>query len=317
MPSIGLKKTYNSTFIFLFCFGVSANELTLFFINAYNLFDHYHDKGKQDYTYLPKDSFHKKKCASIHPHFRRACFRKNWTASKVNKKIKNLCSLIKSSKAAIVGLVEVENQSVLEKLKNGCGYDYSFITKGDDKRGIDQALMVRNQKKLKIVSSAEIPVVGYRSVLKVNLNFKNKKLSVFVTHWPSQRGPVQKRIQMAENLMKILNNEKSFVVMGDFNISAEEESIIKNIWPYKNLIKEETYFYSRLMKWNSFDRFYIDKTFTKNFKILDAHVLKNRKLMNVFEYNDPKKAFFGSRIVGIPNKKYSDHFPIILKIRDK
>lgn len=308
----GLKKTSKFFLIFLFCTGVSARELTLFFINAHNLFDTVHDPGKQDYTFLPKSSPLKKKCKDIPKKYQRTCFAKNWTEKKLTKKIEALCEVIHASKAEIIGLVEVENRKVLKRLAKQCGYQQYFITNGPDRRGIDQALLAK--KKIKI-NATEIPVARARSLLKAEISINNKTFDLYLTHWPSQRSPTSRRLEVAKSIAKKINGKRTWVMMGDFNIVESEETELKKVFPFQNLISETTYFYPVAMKWNAFDRIYLDQRFTDQFEIKKSGVFKARFLQNVYEYDDPKNPFYGSRVTGVPDKKYSDHFPVFLTLK--
>jgi endonuclease/exonuclease/phosphatase family metal-dependent hydrolase len=283
-------------------------------LNTYNLFDTVHDQGKQDYAYLPKSSPLKKHCKKVKKNYRQACYGRNWTKKKLAKKITKLCQIINLSKADMVGLVEVENKNVLKQLASKCGYDQIFITEGEDQRGIDQALMVRKRKDLKFLGVSDIPVRDFRSLLKTKWAYGKKEFTLVVTHWPSQRSPREKRFAKAQAALKKIDLNTNVIVMGDFNIVEREEKHLKKIWPLENIMKEKTYFYPKEMVWNNFDRFYITENFKKQFNILKSTIFVPYEMKSVFEYSDKKKAFYGSRVVGVPNKKYSDHFPIILKI---
>ena len=73
------------------------------FYNLENLFDTYHDEGKNDYEYLPDGA-------------------NEWTDAKYQKKLHNMARVIASMKEdnhqwhAILGVSEIENRHVLEDL---------------------------------------------------------------------------------------------------------------------------------------------------------------------------------------------------------
>src|SRR5574344_2821839 len=73
------------------------------FYNLENLFDTYHDEGKNDYEYLPDGA-------------------NRWTDARYNRKLRNIATVIKAmadeNKAfhTVLGLSEVENRHVLEDL---------------------------------------------------------------------------------------------------------------------------------------------------------------------------------------------------------
>ena len=73
------------------------------FYNLENLFDTYHDEGKNDYEYLPDGA-------------------NQWTEVKYRKKLHNMASVIRAMKDenkvyhTILGVSEIENRNVLEDL---------------------------------------------------------------------------------------------------------------------------------------------------------------------------------------------------------
>ena len=73
------------------------------FYNLENLFDTYHDEGKNDYEYLPDGA-------------------NQWTEAKYTKKLHNMASVIRAMKDenkvwhAVLGVSEIENRHVLEDL---------------------------------------------------------------------------------------------------------------------------------------------------------------------------------------------------------
>ena len=73
------------------------------FYNLENLFDTYHDEGKNDYQYLPEGE-------------------NNWTEQKYAKKLSNMAHVIAAMKEdnkawhAVLGVSEIENRHVLEDL---------------------------------------------------------------------------------------------------------------------------------------------------------------------------------------------------------
>ncbi|MBO4340094.1 MAG: endonuclease/exonuclease/phosphatase family protein, partial [Bacteroidales bacterium] len=73
------------------------------FYNLENLFDTYHDDGKNDYEYLPDGA-------------------NNWTNEKYAKKLRNMAHVIAAMKKdngvwhTVLGVSEIENRHVLEDL---------------------------------------------------------------------------------------------------------------------------------------------------------------------------------------------------------
>ena len=104
------------------------------FYNLENLFDTYHDEGKNDYEYLPDGA-------------------NEWTEAKYAKKQQNMAKVIadmaKDNKAwhAVLGVSEIENRHVLEDLVVEPAIaraNYQIVHyDGPDRRGVDVALLYR------------------------------------------------------------------------------------------------------------------------------------------------------------------------------
>ena len=104
------------------------------FYSVENLFDTYHDDGKNDYEFLPDG-------------------KNKWTEPKYEKKLHNIATVIRAmadeNKAyhAVLGLSEVENRHVLEDLVNQPEIEaanYQIVHyDGPDRRGVDVALLYR------------------------------------------------------------------------------------------------------------------------------------------------------------------------------
>ena len=101
------------------------------FYNLENLFDTYHDEGKNDYEYLPDGA-------------------NQWTEAKYQKKLSNMAQVIAAMKQdngvwhTILGVSEIENRHVLEDLVADpqiAEANYQIIHyDGPDSRGVDVAL---------------------------------------------------------------------------------------------------------------------------------------------------------------------------------
>ncbi|MBR1539084.1 MAG: endonuclease/exonuclease/phosphatase family protein, partial [Bacteroidales bacterium] len=117
------------------------------FYNLENLFDTYHDEGKNDYEYLPDGA-------------------NAWTEVKYAKKLKNMAHVIAEMKRdngryhTVLGVSEIENRHVLEDLvvePEIADADFQIIHyDGPDRRGVDVALLYRPEQ-MTVVSSESIP----------------------------------------------------------------------------------------------------------------------------------------------------------------
>ena len=124
-----------------------ARGYVIGFYNVENLFDTYHDEGKNDYEYLPDGA-------------------NRWTDARDNRKLRNIATVIKAmadeNKAfhTVLGLSEVENRHVLEDLvsqKEIADANYQIVHyDGPDRRGVDVALLYRPEQ-FKLIESKSIP----------------------------------------------------------------------------------------------------------------------------------------------------------------
>ena len=208
------------------------------FYNVENLFDTNDDPNKDDKDFLP-DGF------------------MNWTTRKYKKKLRNIASVITAvggmQSPALVGLCEVENDSVITDLINHSplrsqGYKY-VMTDSPDIRGINVALLYqRNQFKLIDYTEYEIEFSEKnrrptRNILHATgLTISKDTIDVFVCHYPSRSGgqieTEPARIESSEVLRKKIDslftkrNIANIIIMGDFNDNPEDKSISKILRAY-------------------------------------------------------------------------------------
>ena len=166
------------------------------FYNVENLFDTYHDDGKNDYEFLPDG-------------------KNKWTEPKYEKKLHNIATVIRTmadeNKAyhAVLGLSEVENRHVLENLVNQPEIEaanYQIVHyDGPDRRGVDVALLYRpeyftveesksipfdfNSKTIKFTMDKEgQDYFRTRDILMVRGLLDGEMFAFFVAHLPSRIG---------------------------------------------------------------------------------------------------------------------------------
>jgi Endonuclease/Exonuclease/phosphatase family len=151
--------------------------------------------------------------------------------------------------AALLGVVEIENDTVLHDLVSHpliSKRNYQIVHyNSKDKRGIDVAF-VYNPKYFKPIYSVSIPVqlpstlgIKYetRDILMVEGLLDSDSIYVFVNHWPSKRGGEDRttasRNAAAATCRKAINNilknhpMAKIVVMGDFNDNPDSYSMTK------------------------------------------------------------------------------------------
>jgi len=147
---------------------------------------------------------------------------------------------------AIIGICELENRYVLNKLIYETPlkrYKYKFIHfESPDLRGIDVALLYRPEV-FRVVSSKNIRIrfpfdttLHTRDILYIKgILFAFDTVSIFVNHWPSRRGGLAestpRRAVAAKTLRSFLDSLQhtdpsgNIIIMGDFNDEPDQPSI--------------------------------------------------------------------------------------------
>ena len=212
------------------------------FYNLENLFDTYHDEGKNDYEYLPDGA-------------------NEWTEEKYAKKLRNMARVIADMKKdngawhAVLGVSEVENRHVLEDLVSEpaiADANYQIVHyDGPDRRGVDCALFYRPEV-FKYITSESIPFTfepsridwsawteeekeafRTRDILMVRGTIDGEMFAFFVCHLPSRLGGkgADLRPRGAEiAYMRAMELQEEFpgikiVVMGDMNDNPTDVSM--------------------------------------------------------------------------------------------
>ena len=321
-----------------------ARSIKVMSYNVENLFDTLHDKGKNDYEFLPKSFKGKKEgCLELKTgYYKKKCLRSNWTKDRLELKLEQIKEVVSLANfPEIIALSEVENERVVRMLAKKLGYIGVAVSNSLDARGVDVALLYKEKKKLglTLIDKKEVKIDGTRSLLRVTFKGRKRNIHIFVNHWPSQGSPAKRRLQVSKRLGKELKkiNKKDFVmIMGDFNTLDRDQP-----HPFRDGFNKKrrfidlstklekggvpgTYFYGREMAWNMFDRIFVSKNM-KNY-VSNYSILSSDKITGVYEYIYEDHPLYGSRVMGIPkrynfrtSKKkdlgYSDHFPVIVDLK--
>lgn len=166
---------------------------------------------------------------------------------------------------ALLGVVEVENESVLQDLVNSKNLkkkNYGIIHfDSPDKRGIDVALLYQKRYFKPVHYEAFNPnifdnnfKVYTRDILWVNGYLDDEEVNIIVNHWPSRRGGEAKsrplREKAAYKVTQIIekireNNENAkIIIMGDFNddpINTSFKKVLKTKKKRKNIKNGDIY----------------------------------------------------------------------------
>ncbi len=209
-----------------------SHKITVAFYNCENFFDIVHNPVKEDEEFTPEGKYH-------------------YTQKIYEQKVHNIATVIQAMDGAdgpaIVGLAEVENNTVLNDLvrqpeiAQSRNYKYEWFD-GPDPRGINVA-MIYNPKYFRVIKSEPLHVdlsgTGGKSITRDVLHvygvLDGDTVHVFVNHWPSRRGGEDisdpKRSIAAtvnktaiEKLMSRNPNTK-VILMGDLNDNPNSASI--------------------------------------------------------------------------------------------
>ncbi len=256
----------------------------------------------------------------------------------------------------ILGVCEVEHESLLRtmitKYLKGINYQVAY-RESPDERGIDNGL-VYNADKLKLLSIIADTVHlndtdNTRLILNANLLLKgaDDTIHVFVNHWPSRYGGVEKtegkRKKAAATLRKRINyflnqNKNSMIIaVGDFNDEPGNESVSKTLdaQPFDcNSSRSLQNYKNDNILWNiaykTFENGGGTYKYRDDWNMLDQIIIsmnlagcKIKYLCNSFQIykpgyivthsgkyeGTPFPTYGGNRYLG----GYSDHFPVIAR----
>ena len=239
-----MKKLLTVLALLLITFGAFAQKhrsYVIGFYNLENLFDTYHDEGKNDYQYLPDGD-------------------NQWTETKYQQKLKNMARVIRAMHDengryhTILGVSEVENRHVLEDLVSEpaiADANYQIVHyDGPDRRGVDVALFYKPEQ-FKLIESESIPFTFLpsqidfsewteeemdrfktRDVLFVRGTLDGEMFGFYVTHLPSRLGGKGADLRprgaeiIYDHAMKMEQEYPGIklVVMGDMNDNPTDES---------------------------------------------------------------------------------------------
>ena len=315
--------------------NTKPNTYRVGFYNVENLFDLEDNPEKADDDFTPDG-------------------KQKWTADRYHKKLSQMARVVEGMEyPTLLGLSEVENEAVMQdfctktSLKN---YDYGTVHfESPDFRGIDVGLIYR-QKFFQVfevdfirINFPETVVEDYttRDILWVKGAFHKKDtFHVFVNHWPSRRGGLQKsepkRLYVAEQLHKkitqILNSNANanIIIMGDFNDEPTNKSIEKilttqsingqdyeaNLFNcFSELDKQNQGTYNYRGNWNMLDQIIVSKN------LQNKHTKWQTKNATIFAadwlfYEDKKYGKKPNRTYGGPRYYggFSDHLPVFVDI---
>jgi len=246
------------------------------------------------------DPVGREKCIVKEDRYYVSCLKKDWTQEKVTLKLNQFESALRDAGDAlpdVLALQEIENENVVQMIATRLGYTSFGVTESPDIRGIDVAILVKENSNLRLVQTNEYPITGpnftdhpTRNILEAQLSVGGHTVFTYVVHWPSQGAPAPVRVDVAKQMMTVIGNRLTrnpnveIIVMGDFNTIPQDfphpfhavlmsgdygnglaltdvhEAFMKDFSvPYgiKRGIPLGSYFYATDMTWNKLDHFFV------------------------------------------------------------
>jgi exonuclease III len=296
---------------------MAQENFRVMFYNTENMYDTKDNPNTNDDDFTPDGQLH-------------------WTKYRYWQKLDNISKVISSvgegCPPALVGLCEVENDSVLFDLTRRATlqrhkYEY-IITESKDVRGSNVALLYQRDQIKILTKKAYTPLLGdsirhTRDILHVTGRVVNGEvLDIFVCHFPSRSEGIKKtrpyRIKCAELLKQKtdslfrIRKKANIIIMGDFNVypndismaeilkgrSVESEISTRSLYNlvYHQIKEKEAGSYKFRGKWGFLDQI-----------IVSGNLLETSRKVMVKEKS--AHIFFSGFMLEGDNKKYGGQKP--------
>ena len=166
-----------------------------------------------------------------------------WTTEKYKKRLDKLCEVMSLLNADVLVLEEIVNEAVVQDIANRLtdgawskkkGWQYACFAK-EEGSAIGCAVFSRYEIKNLKVHSLDICVhknaqPSERPIMQLTVCPGEKEFELFVNHWKSKSGGEEEteiwrdwqEAVLAHRVKSVLSNERSVVMCGDFNRSAED-----------------------------------------------------------------------------------------------
>ncbi len=345
-----MKRIFSILFLYIILQRFTINEsysqnrdnLRIAFWNLENFFDPFVDSTRSYNEYTEDGVQH-------------------WTMSRFYKKRNNLyktiLSLSEGNPLAIIGLCEVENTFVTTMLFHETPlkkHNYKVIHyEGDDRRGIDVAL-VYSIDKLQLIYSEAIKIRGpdnkkikTRDILYAKFYDRvGDTLHCFVNHWPSRYGGEKETIYLREiaaqnlkskvdSLVVSCDDFPKIIIMGDFNDTPFDKSILNLLKakPPEEFTNEDTLvnlfandnkklgFEGTLKhqyRWQIFDQIIISKSLydSKSLHyVRKSATIFHKDFLFIDDATYGGKKLFRTYVGPKYNGGFSDHLPVYIDLK--
>ena len=310
--------------------------MTVMFMNSENLFDTEDDPLKDDDDYTPDGIYH-------------------WTRSRYRDKLdavsKTIVAADEDQAPALVGLCEVENESVMTDLTahsalREAGYRF-IMTDSPDRRGIDVALLYRRSYFRPVgQESLRVNLKPYgggatRDILHVTGVLENlDTLDIYVCHWPSRYGGVEqseslrmcasRRVRVSADSVFNVRRKPYIIIMGDLNEGPDDPAVREGLGaqPYSKGVQAgdrelvtvmdrlENGSYKYDGEWDKYDQFILSGSFTNG---LGCTELLETGIMDLGFLLTDDDSYGGRKPYRTYNGRryqggFSDHLPVKIKI---
>ena len=305
---------------------IAARQVVAFY-NCENFYDTTDQLSVNDEEFLPNSS----KAYSAARYLQKT--------NQLSKVIYGLGRLGTQEGLALLGVAEIENQYVLDKVIQSAAirkYQYKYIHfNSKDPRGIDVALIYQPRfftpyqyKTFSLKDATHFQAYATRDLLFVKGDLQNQKVYLLVNHWPSRRGgsneAKKNRIWAAINCKRIMDSinliDKNayWIVMGDFNDNPTNKSIqtLGLVNPFLALYKQGQGSLAYRDSWNLFDQILLSTNWNYPKNSINTYKSIIYKFTDMIETKGkyagyPKRTWNGDQFRG----GYSDHFPVALIFR--
>lgn len=238
-----------------------------------------------------------------------------WSKEEAQEKFKKTLQVLKDVNSDIIALQEVENEKLIVRLKEALGHQYHAFAI-NKKSSIGLGII----SKYPILEEKSYTLKGYerfRPILYTKIKIENEEINFYTNHFPSLKHEDSFRLAFAKSLKYYIeqNNDKKYIVIGDFNMPHEDNSILNIV--FGTTLYDPWFEVSVKKRWS-----YVYKN---SYDALDRILLSNSLLnQNGFIYKGGsfKPLFFDYALnnKGEPKgnfRGYSDHIPLIACFDDE
>lgn len=275
--------------------GLCAQQCGVAFYNVENLFDTIPSLFYDDTNFTPQG------------HYR-------WDTEKYTRKISDLARVLDDICADVVGLAEVENETVVRDLVRTLRTDYCYVhLTGSDPRGIEQALLYKGDR-LEVDKAWLSPSGFSREFLNVRGRLMGDSIQFVVCHLPSAYNSDKIRERALTALEKHVaqtvaqHPELTVVVMGDMNREYDRKLQRRLDYqaPLQHYAQSGYGSYFQDGRWQLIDNIFVCGR--QGFCVSDCGIYIRHYMLHNTQYGRQPFRTFGNNYKG----GISDHLPVYI-----